>query len=275
MLLNYYEMFTSNFFSDNSQLNFGKHFSHKILLNKGEKKLFRKLIESITLAKKSNNKLEKARVFLFRSLGFLIAMIVVVLAFEWKTYDSVNRISLNVIETNTDEFLDIPITVQPPPPPPKKMAVSIIEIPKYEEIEEEVEIDFDIETNEEMVIQEVNYDEIDKVNEEEADDIFLIVESSPQPVGGLSAFYEFVANEINYPKAALRAQMGGKVFVMFVVNKDGSLSDFEIVKGVGLGCDEEAIRVLKKAPNWISGKQRGKNVRVRMVLPINFVLKNR
>ncbi|MDH5367270.1 MAG: TonB family protein [Cyclobacteriaceae bacterium] len=268
-------MFTSNFFSDNSQLNFGKHFSHKILLNKGEKKLFRKLIESITLAKKSNNKLEKARVFLFRSLGFLIAMIVVVLAFEWKTYDSVNRISLNVIETNTDEFLDIPITVQPPPPPPKKMAVSIIEIPKYEEIEEEVEIDFDIETNEEMVIQEVNYDEIDKVNEEEADDIFLIVESSPQPVGGLSAFYEFVANEINYPKAALRAQMGGKVFVMFVVNKDGSLSDFEIVKGVGLGCDEEAIRVLKKAPNWISGKQRGKNVRVRMVLPINFVLKNR
>lgn len=267
-------MFTSNFFSDNSQLNFGKHFASKTQLSEEQKNFFKKIIESITKAKKANSKLENTQVSMFRSLGLLIAMIVVVLAFEWKTYDSENKISLNLVENNTNEFLDIPVTIQPPPPAPKKVAVSIVEVPKYEEIEEEIEIDFDIETNEEMVIQEVTNEVTDKVDEEEADDIFLIVESSPLPVGGLSSFYEYVANEINYPKSALRANIGGKVFVMFVVNKDGSLSDFEIVKGVGLGCDEEAIRVLKKAPKWISGKQRGKNVRVRMVLPINFVLKN-
>ena len=64
----------------------------------------------------------------------------------------------------------------------------------------------------------------------------------------------------------------GKVFVQFVVDRDGSITDVVVVRGIGGGCDEEAIRVVKNSPSWKAGKQRGKNVRVRMVLPITFKL---
>ncbi|MDH5475438.1 MAG: energy transducer TonB [Cyclobacteriaceae bacterium] len=269
-------MFTSNFFIDNSQLNFGKHFTHKSLLKKGDRKRFEKVIEAVAIFKRHNKNIEKSRVSMYRSLGLLLAMALVVFAFEWKTYDTEEKVTISLIETNTNELLDIPVTVQPtPPPPPKLMAVNIVSIPKEEEIENEIEINFDIETNEEMVIEEMIYDEVEEIEEEKVDEVFLIVEKVPVPVGGLSAFYKYVGEEINYPSAAIRARIDGKVFVQFIVNKDGSLSDFEVVKGVGLGCDEEAVRVLKKAPKWIPGKQRGKNVRVKMVLPIHFIIKSR
>jgi protein TonB len=67
-------------------------------------------------------------------------------------------------------------------------------------------------------------------------------------------------------------QVEGRVFLQFVVNKDGSLTDIKVVKGIGAGCDEEAIRVLKSAPRWSPGKQRGVPVRQRMVLPLTFKL---
>lgn len=69
---------------------------------------------------------------------------------------------------------------------------------------------------------------------------------------------------------ALTLNIEGRVFVQFVVGKDGSLTDVTVIRGIGGGCDEEAIRVLKGAPGWKPGKQRGKPVRVKMVLPITF-----
>lgn len=108
--------------------------------------------------------------------------------------------------------------------------------------------------------------------EEKVDEIFTIVEVQPGPVGGMKAFYEFVAKNLKYPSKARRMGIEGRVFVEFVVEKDGSLTDIKVAKGIGGGCDEEAIKVISEAPNWEPGKQRGRAVRVRMIMPIMFKL---
>ena len=88
----------------------------------------------------------------------------------------------------------------------------------------------------------------------------------------MKAFYDFVSSKFSYPRQARELRIEGKVFVQFVIEKDGTITDIVVVKGIGGGCNEEAIRVVEMAPAWIPGKQRGKPVRVRMVLPITFKL---
>ncbi|MEL6536124.1 MAG: TonB family protein [Bacteroidota bacterium] len=99
---------------------------------------------------------------------------------------------------------------------------------------------------------------------------FEIVEEQPQPAGGAAGFYGYVANEIKYPLQARNQGIEGRVFLTFTVEKDGSLTGIQVKKGIGAGCDEEAIRVLKNAPPFTPGKQRGRAVRVQMDIPITF-----
>ena len=106
----------------------------------------------------------------------------------------------------------------------------------------------------------------------QVDEIFTIVEDQPTPPGGMSAFYKYVATSLRYPAQARRMGIEGKVFVQFVVGKDGTLTDVQAIKGIGAGCDEEAVRVISRAKKWSPGKQRGRPVRVRMILPITFKL---
>ena len=108
--------------------------------------------------------------------------------------------------------------------------------------------------------------------EEEVDEIFTIVEDQPTPPGGMGAFYKYVATNLRYPAQARRMGIEGKVFVQFVVDKDGTLTNVQAIKGIGAGCDEEAVRVIAKAKKWSPGKQRGRPVKVRMILPITFKL---
>jgi periplasmic protein TonB len=100
--------------------------------------------------------------------------------------------------------------------------------------------------------------------------LFTIVEETAAPVGGINAFNQFVAETVNYPAQARRIGIQGRVFVEFVVERDGTLTNIRTIKGIGAGCDEEAERVIAKAPKWIPGKQRGRPVRQKMILPINF-----
>ena len=92
------------------------------------------------------------------------------------------------------------------------------------------------------------------------------------PMGGYEAFYTYVAKNVKYPAQAQRMGLEGRVFVQFVVDQSGKLTSIEVMRGIGAGCDEEAIRVLENAPRWEPGKQRGRAVKVRMVLPITFKL---
>ena len=98
------------------------------------------------------------------------------------------------------------------------------------------------------------------------------IEAYPEFDGGMKAWYKFIQKNLRYPANALENEKQGKVFVSFVVERDGSISDVKVMRGVGYGMDEEASRVIKKSPKWKPGKQAGKPVRVRFNMPISFTL---
>jgi len=106
----------------------------------------------------------------------------------------------------------------------------------------------------------------------EPEKVFTVVEQQPEFPGGTSEMYKYLGKNIKYPSAASRANVSGRVFMSFVVNVDGSIQDVAVLKGLGFGCDEEAIRVVKAMPKWKPGKQSGRAVRVKYNLPINFQL---
>jgi len=111
-----------------------------------------------------------------------------------------------------------------------------------------------------------------EIEQPKEDEIFTTVEQNPEFPGGIKEMYSFIGKNLKYPSAAQRANVSGKVFAKFVVEKDGSLGDVQILKGIGFGCDEEAQRVLKSMPKWNPGKQNGRSVRVFFTMPISFVL---
>ncbi len=105
------------------------------------------------------------------------------------------------------------------------------------------------------------------------EEVFLVVEQQPQFPGGMEALAKFLQKEVKYPEIARKAGVEGKVFVQFVVGNDGAIRDVEVVRGIGGGCDEEAIRLVKSMPKWIPGKQNGRAVAVRFSMPITFKLR--
>lgn len=129
---------------------------------------------------------------------------------------------------------------------------------------------------ESFMIMELNEKITAVLEQTSTGDIFTIVEESATPEGGIEAFFKFIAQEIKYPAEARQKGIEGRVFVEFIVNKDGTISNVKPVKGIGAGCDEEAARVVSLSPTrWNPGKQRGQVVRQRMVLPITFKMDNK
>jgi protein TonB len=99
---------------------------------------------------------------------------------------------------------------------------------------------------------------------------FDFVEIMPEFPGGMQAMYNYITNNLQYPKLAKESNRSGRVVLSFVVNADGSISDINIMEGIGFGCDDEAKRVISEMPNWKPGIQNGTQVSVRLILPINF-----
>ncbi|EAZ79089.1 energy transducer TonB [Algoriphagus machipongonensis] len=207
---------------------------------------------------------------MFLNLGLAVAVGATLAAFEWKSYDDGALKDLGQVTDNFEELIDIPITEQPPPPPPPVEQPIIEEIPDEVEIEEKIEVNFDVDVKEETVIKEVVIAEAPV--EEKADEIFDVVENQPVPPGGMSGWNQYLSKNLKYPTQARRMGIEGTVIVVFVVNTDGSIQDVDVLRGIGGGCDEEAVRVVSNAPNWEPGKQRGRPVRTRMRLPIRFKL---
>jgi TonB family protein len=104
------------------------------------------------------------------------------------------------------------------------------------------------------------------------DEVFTVVEESAAPKDGFDNMYQYIAKNLQYPKKARESKIEGKVFVQFIVNLDGSLSDFKVIKGIDEACDQEAIRVLKNGPIWNPGKQRGQTVKQQFTMPFVFSL---
>ena len=106
----------------------------------------------------------------------------------------------------------------------------------------------------------------------EENEIFTIVEDMPSFPGGEAELFKYLGKSIKYPKMASEADISGIVYMTFVVGKDGSIKDVKVMRGIGAGCDEEAIRAVKNMPKWKPGKQRGRAVEVQYNLPVRFTL---
>lgn len=105
------------------------------------------------------------------------------------------------------------------------------------------------------------------------EEVFVVVEEDPEFPGGMDALYQYLASNIRYPEKAKKEKIEGRVFVSFVIEKDGSVSNIKVLRDIGGGCAEEAMRVVQAMPKWKPGRQRGKRVRTQYTLPINFNLK--
>ena len=200
---------------------------------------------------------------LFFQIGLAITLLLVLIAFEWKSYEK-NDYNLGSLNLDDMEEEIIPITRQevkpPPPPPPPPEVIEIVE--DEVEIENEVEIE-DTETDE---------DEIIEIEEEDDEEFFMVVENMPEFPGGDLGLMKFIQKNVKYPAIAKEYNITGKVYVSFIVDKAGSVTNVKIVRGVDKNLDAEALRVVSALPKYKPGKQRGKPVRVMFTIPINFTL---
>ena len=208
---------------------------------------------------------------LFFEIGLVIALLVVFGAFQYKSYEKQTIQLQQQAADNMPEEI-IPITeqkVKPPPPPPPKQVTQIEVVDDNVDVDEDIDIDAD--ANENTVVQEYVPPAED---EEEVDEqqIFTVVESMPEFPGGMGALMKYLAENIKYPSLAKESGIQGRVFINFVVEPDGSISNVKVLRGIGGGCDEEAVRVVKNMPKWKPGMQRGKPVRVSYNLPVKFTL---
>ena len=209
---------------------------------------------------------------MFMQIGMIISLLIAWLAFEHKSYDKreIDPSLLNREVVIDEEMVEITKQDEQKPQPvevPKQ--TTQLEIVQDDVETEDININAEVEQNE--VIEEYVAPEVieEEVVEQE---IFQIVEEMPAFPGGEKALLEYVAKNIKYPQIARETGIQGRVFVGFVVEPDGSVSNVKILRGIGGGCDEEAMRVIKSLPKWKPGKQRGKAVRVSYQIPVVFKL---
>lgn len=203
---------------------------------------------------------------LFFQMGLLIAMVLCVSAFEYRSKETIKPID-PVKNTFEPEWTPPVTEIETPKRPPKPKVMVPVEVTD-EAIEEEPDVIIDL-TDLKTSTVEI---EPEPMPIETAPKIFDVVETKPEPEGGFEGFYSYISKNLKYPQRAKKIGVEGKVYVQFIVDTTGELVDFKIIKGIGAGCDEEVLRVMGNAPKWKPGKQRGRAVKVRTVMPIYFQL---
>ncbi len=203
---------------------------------------------------------------LFVQGGLIISLLLLILAFNVDLRGQDNfEIVMPEQEVVQMEEIQQTTQIKKPPPPPRPPVP--VEVPD-DEILEDDELDLDASLDIDEVMDLPPPPPPAEEEEEPEPEIFVIVETMPELIGGLAA----IQKKINYPPIAKKAGVEGRVIVQFVVNEAGNVVDPVVVRGIGAGCDEEAIRAVSEA-KFTPGKQRGKPVKVKMSLPITFKLK--
>lgn len=215
--------------------------------------------------------LEKKRP-VFLQLGFIVALGAALAAFEWKTPDT-GTIVLPPRTTGVIEQEITPVIIE------KKEAPKPVNTTQLKQVSDLIEDlpDIEIKTEadpDDMVLPEIYKPVLPDEPEDQNNDPFVVVEIMPEFPGGIAALHAYLSKNIEYPRMAREAGISGIVYLSFVVGTDGKLSDISVLRGVGGGCTEEAIRVVKAMPAWKPGIQRSKAVKVKMTLPISFKLVN-
>ena len=215
--------------------------------------------------------LEKDKlVYVLMGLVFVLSLVYV--ALEW-TEREVTKYEVTDTEFLFEEEVDIQQTSQetpPPPPPPAVQEVEVLNVVEDNVETESIEVNTEDDKEQEVVIASPVEA---PVEEEEEEVVFVVVESMPEFPGGQQALFKYLSENVKYPVIAQENGIQGRVICQFVVNKDGSIVDVEVVRSGGdASLDKEAVRVIKSMPKWKPGKQRGKAVRVKYTVPVNFKL---
>lgn len=211
---------------------------------------------------------------IFLETGMIIALVLVLYAFNYKSYDKLGPWNYQRMADNTPVDL-APVTIQKPPELPQTKKPNVIHTINIVDFEPETEDDFQFNAEIDpldtmpVYVQKPVMESEENIAEEE---IFTVVESMPEYPGGEAAMRAFLGKNLKYPELANQAGISGKVYVSFVVEKDGSITDVKVLRGIGGGCDEEALRVVSMMPKWKPGLQRTLAVRVHFVLDIKFTL---
>lgn len=201
---------------------------------------------------------------LFVEIGMVLTLAILIIAFRLDmTVDDSFKVTLVEQEVvQMEEILQTEQIEKPPPPPRPPVPV---EVPNDEVLEDdELDLDVFLDLDEAVDLPPPP----PAVEEEPEPEIFVIVEEPPQLIGGLSGLQA----SIKYPEIAKKAGVEGRVFVQFIVDENGNVTDAVVTRGIGAGCDEEAIKGILMA-KFTPGKQRGKAVKVKMSLPVTFKLK--
>ncbi len=223
--------------------------------------------------KKSPNASLEDKKLLYLLLGVVITLAFCFIAIEWTEHE-VTKYEVEDIEEAFEEELDIIQTTQevppPPPPPPAPEVVEALNVVEDDVETESVEINTeDIETDTIVIAPPIEA----PVEEEEDNTVFMVVEQAPEFPGGMQKLMRFLGENVKYPVIAQENGIQGRAICQFVVNRDGSIVDIVVVRSAGdASLDKEAIRLIKTMPKWNPGKQRGKEVRVKFTLPVNFRL---
>ena len=214
---------------------------------------------------------------LFREIGLIITLLLVLGGFEYKTYEkSISELGGNNAALVEDEM--IPITNETPPPPPEMPKIPIVS-DEIIIVDDDMKITTDLiistEDNKNLGVEIKEYVQGRKEEVVEEEDIpFMFVEEKPKFQGGdENNFTKWVAERLVYPEIAKENGVQGRVTLSFRVNTDGSVSDVKVLRGVDPSLDKEAVRVVSMSPKWTPGRQRNKAVRVIYQFPVIFQLR--
>lgn len=207
-------------------------------------------------------------------MGFAFVLSLCFVALEWTekqvtVYDIMQEIGF---EEEMDDIVQTQQDNTPPPPQPEQQIQEIEALNVVEDNVETQHIEINTEDNDTKIEIAAPVQQV--VEEEEVEEeVFVVVEKMPEFPGGQAALFKFLSENVKYPVIAQENGIQGRVICQFVVNKDGSIVDVEVVRtGGDASLDKEAVRVIKSMPKWHPGQQRGKPVRVKYTVPVNFKL---
>lgn len=210
-------------------------------------------------------------------MGMIVGLAVLFVGFEWGTKDvQVVSADEGVADIIAEEEIEITRPENTPPPPPPPPAPAVAEVLTVVEDDVELEQQDIVSSEDDATAAQTETFVAPVVEEEEeeesAQQIFTVVEKQPEFPGGTAELFKYLSKAIRYPVIAQENGIQGRVVCSFVVNRDGSIVDIQVMRGVDPSLDKEAIRVISEMPKWKPGEQRGKPVRVRFILPVQFRL---
>ena len=208
-------------------------------------------------------------------MGMIVGLAVMFVGFEWSNREITIVQDEGVADVIAEEEIEItrPEDTPPPPPPPPPAPAVIEELNVVEDDVKLEDIEISSEDDANQAQQEAYVPPAVVEEEEESEQqIFTVVETMPEFPGGMGALMQYLAKSIKYPVIAQENGIQGRVTCTFVINKDGSIVDAQVLRGIDPSLDKEALRVINAMPKWSPGKQRGKPVRVKYTVPVTFRL---